>query len=95
MTITQEEFMSALERAGATIPPVCSACGGEHWIAMGLGGEQETVMLVTGTRGKELGDDVGVVDLIGEDQALAFAAHGLYCATCGFIRLHHPQPLGL
>lgn len=76
------EVIAALDDAGATVE--CLSCRANAWMSMGLGGESDRLYLLTNAKGGEPGGT-----------ASGYPMYGLYCSRCGFVRLHHPEPLGL
>ena len=87
MIVTRDALIEAFIARGARQD--CPVFDGREWLSMSLSGEMETLVLLTGLR-TESGEVVGTVDL-----DWGFPVVGLYCANCGFVRLHRLDVLGL
>ncbi len=79
---THQEIMVALDRVGGVAE--CPSCGANEWMGMGLGGQSDRLYLLTEATGAE---EPG--------EASGYGMHGVYCARCGFVRLHRLDSLGL
>ena len=67
------EIIQRLGERGANQP--CPSCQRDEWIGMGRGGVTDTIALLS--------------DQTGPDEPNTYPVVGLFCANCGFIRLHH------